>query len=313
MGFAGVEYIRHQGFILSMSFIVLVSFATSVLQGSTFGFAGQMPPKYTQAVMGGNGFAGLIVSIIRIITKALTEGGNNSMATVTLSTSTYFFACCATLLLCLISFIVLLRFPFVEYYMNKSNVIVNDVKNIQYEKSEIEKNDNEEVSIFQTFKKIWVMGLSIVLCFLITIGIFPGLALSVKSVYGPRMESWLPVIMITTFNLFDFLGRSFPRIYVLPRKLTIIFNISRIIFLPLFILCVNPPILRNDIVAIIIMIFFAFSNGYLSSCIMMYGPENVNDNEKVAAGTIMTFLLVFGITMGGNIGIVINEVFIKNR
>jgi hypothetical protein len=47
MGFIGVDLIRKEGFILSIVYIVTVAFATSVLQGSSFGFAGLMPPKYT--------------------------------------------------------------------------------------------------------------------------------------------------------------------------------------------------------------------------------------------------------------------------
>jgi cytosine/uracil/thiamine/allantoin permease len=39
----------------------------------------------------------------------------------------------------------------------------------------------------------------------------------------------------------------------------------------------------------------------------------VNGNEKILSGTIMTFLLIFGITMGSNFGILINELFIKTR
>ena len=44
-----------------------------VQQASYYGLAGMLPPRYTQALMLGESVAGLIVSVLRIITKASTN------------------------------------------------------------------------------------------------------------------------------------------------------------------------------------------------------------------------------------------------
>lgn len=55
--------------------------------------------------------------------------------------------------------------------------------------------------------------------------------------------------------------------------------IARVIFVPLFILCnvqpreYLPVVFANDAWYIVFMIVFAFSNGYLASLCMCFGPK----------------------------------------
>jgi hypothetical protein len=49
--------------------VFFIGVATAVLQSSVFGFASMFPPIYSQAVMSGQGFAGIIASVLRIVTK----------------------------------------------------------------------------------------------------------------------------------------------------------------------------------------------------------------------------------------------------
>lgn len=75
-------------------------------------------------------------------------------------------------------------------------------------------------------------------------------------------------IVQTAFNIFDMIGKLLPnwRLWtMLPKSLVYILSIGRIVYFPLFILSVNPPILRNDIVAFLIVSSFAFTNGLCGS------------------------------------------------
>lgn len=122
MGFAGIDKLPPLGLGLSITFLIIIAVAGSVAQSAIFGFAGMLPPQYTTAVMGGQGAAGLIVSIIRVITKLTLESGDDpSIPTLTLSASIYFFLSCSVVIACFITFIILLRLPFVKYYMRKVN------------------------------------------------------------------------------------------------------------------------------------------------------------------------------------------------
>ena len=51
--------------------LVLAGTATALLQGGVFGLASRFPPKYTQALMGGQGIAGLTVSVTAASTSWL--------------------------------------------------------------------------------------------------------------------------------------------------------------------------------------------------------------------------------------------------
>jgi len=46
------------------------------------------------------------------------------------------------------------------------------------------------------------------------------------------------------------------------------------------------------------MVLFAFSNGYLASLCMCYGPKKVLPREAETAGAIMAFFLSLGLALG---------------
>ncbi|GAA6229117.1 equilibrative nucleoside transporter 1 [Lates japonicus] len=80
----------------------------------------------------------------------------------------------------------------------------------------------------------------------------------------------------------DWAGRSLTAICMWPGKDSIWLPVLvglRVVFIPLFMLCnVQPrhylPVpFAHDAWYIIIMIFFSFSNGYLASLCMCFGPK----------------------------------------
>ena len=116
--------------------------ASSVFQSSTFGFAGVLPMQYTSIVMSGQACAGIFAALVNIIfTAAATD--------TTDSTLGYFSTAVAVILLCLISFLPLIRlvsfflFPFcslanpiypsplqrfVQYYLAQTSVKTQKAK-----------------------------------------------------------------------------------------------------------------------------------------------------------------------------------------
>eukprot|EP01104_Vermistella_antarctica_P011586 TRINITY_DN3251_c0_g1_i1.p1 TRINITY_DN3251_c0_g1~~TRINITY_DN3251_c0_g1_i1.p1 ORF type:complete len:492 (-),score=87.75 TRINITY_DN3251_c0_g1_i1:80-1516(-) len=59
----------HISIFLSLAIVGVLGVATAVLFGSVLGYAALFPPKYTTAVMTGNGVAGVIAGALRILTK----------------------------------------------------------------------------------------------------------------------------------------------------------------------------------------------------------------------------------------------------
>mmetsp|Transcript_12561 Transcript_12561/g.20481 ORF Transcript_12561/g.20481 Transcript_12561/m.20481 type:complete len:509 (+) Transcript_12561:50-1576(+) len=99
-------------FWLMMGLVCLLGAATAILQGSLYAFAAQLSPTFTQAVMTGNGLAGVIVGFARLLTKAIvtpTYKGIRRSAIV------YFAGANLTLVCCALAFLRLLRSPLIEY------------------------------------------------------------------------------------------------------------------------------------------------------------------------------------------------------
>lgn len=57
-------------FILAVIFMLLIGFWSAVVQSTIFSLAAIFPPQFMQAVMAGQGWSGVAVSLARVITKA---------------------------------------------------------------------------------------------------------------------------------------------------------------------------------------------------------------------------------------------------
>lgn len=53
-------------------------------------------------------------------------------------------------------------------------------------------------------RSVWHYMLAIALAYFVTLCLYPGI---VTEVVSCRMGSWMPVVMMATFNLFDFIGK----------------------------------------------------------------------------------------------------------
>jgi hypothetical protein len=92
-------------------FVVVIGFATAILQSSLLGFAALFPPIYSQAVMSGQGVAGIVASVLRIVTKAAMPQYKGAAAVL------YFALGCGVLVAALIAYSYILRTPFAKYYL----------------------------------------------------------------------------------------------------------------------------------------------------------------------------------------------------
>ncbi|XP_033835899.1 equilibrative nucleoside transporter 1-like [Periophthalmus magnuspinnatus] len=304
-------------FTLTMIKIVCINSFGAVLQGSLFGLAGILPATYTTPIMSGQGLAGTFAAFSMIC--ALASG-----SALQDSAFGYFITACAVILLAIMSYFVLPKMEFFQYYIesNGSHPSAADEENkmdLLKKEDATEKrpvvNLTEEdarptVSVVNIFKQIWVMALSVCFIFTVTIGTFPAVTVDVKSTVadgGDWEMYFIPVSCFLLFNLMDWVGRSLTAVVMWPGKdskwlpALVIF---RIIFIPLFILCnVQPrnnlPVLfYHDAWYIIFMIFFSFSNGYLASLCMCFGPKKVAPHEAETAGAIMAFFLSLGLALG---------------
>lgn len=74
-----------------------------------------------------------------------------------------------------------------------------------------------------------------------------------------------------------------------------------------FNVCIRGPLIKSDIVSIITMMLFAFTNGYNASLIMMKYSSVLDTDEQDRGSNIQTFMLYLGLTSGAAIGLGISK------
>ncbi|CAJ0834838.1 9775_t:CDS:2 [Entrophospora sp. SA101] len=284
---------------------------TAYLQNDIFGITAQISPKYTQAVMSGQGLVGLGVSISQIVSVLNPKQLTNNDDDLELSNSAfiYFLSAFIILIISLISYAILTKLPLFLYHHQSKNIDII-----------IEEEDNEEKPLLNkksfniTFIRIIRLVYSIIFVFMITLSLFPSITTSIKSTAkddeksGYQKDYLFVPLHFLMFNFGDLLGKSLPIIKFFVIKnidLLMLMSTSRIIFIPLILLCntdigdkrLFPLLITNDFLYFFIILLFSFSNGYLASLIMMTGPQIQNVNKGLA-GILLTFCMVFGLTIG---------------
>ncbi|XP_078022710.1 equilibrative nucleoside transporter 1-like isoform X2 [Epinephelus lanceolatus] len=227
----------------------------------------------------------------------------------------YFITACVVIFLSILSYILLPRLEFFQFHQDrnrKQRADENNSVNLMNRENNDEAADQnkQRVPMIEIFKKIWLLALSVCFTFTVTIGTFPAITADTKSTLadgGLWERYFIPVSCFLLFNLCDWGGRSLTAICMWPRKDSLLLPVSivcRLVFVPLFMLCNVQPRLNLPVVFhhdgwfIFFMILFAFSNGYLASLCMCFGPENVLPHESESAGAIMAFFLSLGLASG---------------
>ncbi|XP_063738648.1 LOW QUALITY PROTEIN: equilibrative nucleoside transporter 1-like [Eleginops maclovinus] len=297
-------------FSVTMVKIVIINSFGAVLQGSLFGMAGLLPASYTTPIMSGQGMAGSFAAFAMIC--AIASGSDLHDAAFG-----YFITACVVILLSILSYILLPKLEFFQFYQEKNrNQNPENSVNLMNTESNGESADQsaqQDVSIIKIFKKIWLLALSVCFTFTVTIGTFPAITADTKSTL-PAGGSWeryfIPVSCFLLFNLSDWAGRSLTAFCMWPRsdsRVLPVAIICRLVFPPLFMLCnvqprLNLPVyFHHDGWFIFFMILFAFSNGYLASLCMCFGPKKVLPHEAETAGAVMAFFLSLGLALGAGL------------
>ena len=177
----------------------------------------------------------------------------------------------------------------------------------------------KNITVGSVFKKMWLQSLTVWLVFFVTLSLFPGVATMMKpylgedsdlfslsseydSSSGPTnwLSDWFSLILITLFMIFDFVGRLLPSFFVIGSPSTLWIPVAcRLVFFPLFsLMAAGIWTFGVNYFAPLVMIIFAFTNGYFSTVAMIFGPMVTSPEEYTTASTIMSFSLNFGIFCG---------------
>ncbi|XP_015786955.1 equilibrative nucleoside transporter 4 [Tetranychus urticae] len=152
---------------------------------------------------------------------------------------------------------------------------------------------------FKISQLIWPYMVSICMAYLVTLSLFPGIE---SEIINCSLETWMPVILMATFNLTDFIGKivaSFAY-YLKPIHLIIISSI-RFLLIPCLALCAAPrsaPFFRSIIWPLFFSSLLGFTNGIVGSLPMILAPSKVSYKLKELTGNLMTLSYSLGLTTG---------------
>lgn len=304
-------------FAVTLASVVVLSGASSVTTSSLFGLTATLPPRYTQAIMGGMGLGGVVSAVANILTLAV--GGD-----VVESAFWYFIIAECFVLASLVGYFFMERTVFATYYREEFNRVLVETSSKKHamEGASAGAAGSKARHYLSILKQVVVWGFSVTLVFLVTLAIFPSITANVHSVNEQSKSMWattyfLPLYCFLLFNVGDLVGRTVAGWYILPKPgVTIpMLSIMRIAFIPLFMVCNVLPrhgqlklVLDNDVYPVVLMALFSLTNGYISTVSMMLGPRSVNKDQAETAGTVMSFMMTAGLTLGSSLSYLLIEV-----
>eukprot|EP01125_Pyxidicula_operculata_P007384 TRINITY_DN2515_c0_g1_i1.p1 TRINITY_DN2515_c0_g1~~TRINITY_DN2515_c0_g1_i1.p1 ORF type:complete len:432 (-),score=87.27 TRINITY_DN2515_c0_g1_i1:18-1313(-) len=305
--------------VLSLVLVVFSGITSAVLIGSSFGVIAALPPEYTGALMSGQGLAGVFVGVLKLLMNfwwfPIAENDPNKSTIISESGVIYFGISSWVILICSICTAILMNSQFYKYHQEKKFFIqpvhLDSASNMDLSVplneglGENTKKDLSTVSFTGVIKKIWVDALSAFIIFVVTLSLFPGFTVRFRS-YDESITKNYGVILITLFQVFDFIGRTVPKWITWPPKQYIwIPSWSRVVFYVFFMFCTFTDFFPSNYIAYFIMILFSLSNGYLSTLAMMNGPTRVDEDELETAGILMGGALQLGVLLGSHLSILL--------
>ncbi|CAI0389317.1 unnamed protein product [Linum tenue] len=271
---------------MTVASVVVCGFADGLIAGSLIGSAGKLPKQYMQAVFAGTASSGVLVSILRITTKAMLPQTPQGLRT----SAHFYFIVSTVILLCCIFFCNLLyKLPVMQQNHNKHDAVAGA--------------DNSKPRFWSVARKIQWPAIGLLTIYLVTLSIFPGfLAEDVKS---NLLSDWYPVLLITIYNVSDFVGKSVTAIHVMESiKMATWGCFLRLLFYPLFAVCLHGPTkwLRSEVPVVVLTFMLGVTNGYLTSVLMILAPKSVPGSESELAAIVMVVFLGIGLVSGSVLG-----------
>jgi equilibrative nucleoside transporter 1/2/3 len=292
-------------FAFLMIIVFCTSLAAALCQNGLFAYvSGFGREEYTQAIMMGQGIAGVLPCIAQIVSVlSVPERKSEQGAPQESSTSAFAYFLTATVIstLSLVAFV----------YLRSRHGSKERIKHALDSDEGGSDSALKTVPLTRLFRKLFWIGGAVFLTFTITMffPVFTGQILSVRDpTSAPRLfhpSSFIPLAFFF-WNLGDLIGRTLPAISALsltarPRILFLL-AISRVVFIPMYFLCniggKGARVSSDAFYLLVVQVLYGISNGYVGSSCMMGFVEWVDVDEREAAGGFMSLCLVAGLTAG---------------
>lgn len=281
----------YAGFDVTVAAIGLSGVADALVQGGIIGSAGELPERYMQAVVAGTAASGVLVSFLRILTKAVYPQDAYGLRK---SANLYFAVSIVVMVICIVFYNLAPRLPVMKYYRELKIQAINEEKE---EKGPVT-GAVWRSTLWDIVGRVKWHGLGIVLIYLVTLSIFPGYI--TEDVHSEVLKDWYSVLLITGYNVFDLVGKSLTALYLLENeKVAIGGTVVRLLFFPLFYGCLHgPQFFRTEIPVTVLTCLLGLTNGYLTSVLMILAPKIVPLQHAETAGIVIVLFLIIGLAAG---------------
>ncbi|KAM5351439.1 hypothetical protein ACJ41O_004162 [Fusarium nematophilum] len=321
----GASPVAYLVFLLFM--VAGTAWAAGLIQNGAFAFAASFGrPEYIQAIMAGQGVAGVLPPIAQVFTvlafpPAEKEQGGASSARGPsaeegqTSAFVYFLTAVAVSVAALVAFIPLVR----RHNHIIENRMVEQMAESMHSIEDAERAARKVTSLWRLFRKLHWLAAGVALTFAATM-FMPVFTAKIHSVRGEdsgllfQPAAFIPLAFFF-WNLGDLSGRVATMMpFSLQHRPAALFGLSalRLGILPLYLLCNiggRGAVVPSDFFYLfIVQLLFGVTNGWLGSSFMMASGEWVDEGEREAAGGFMGLCLVAGLTMGSLLSFTISDI-----
>ncbi|XP_077437266.1 equilibrative nucleoside transporter 3 [Vanacampus margaritifer] len=303
-----VSHRREEFFAGTLVSVAIVCGASNIFCGSVFGISGHFPMRISQALISGQAMGGTLSAVASIADLAVAED-------VIESALAYFLTADIFILLCIFAYLLLPRLAFSRYYMMAATMAIPE-EGVAGGGS----RSTQTPPLLPILKKTWLLGMCVFCVFCVTIMVFPAVLSGIQSVDKDSGSPWtntyfVPLAGFLLYNVADFCGRQSTAWLQVPgptSRLLPALVACRSVLVPLIIFCNYQPrdhlrivLFTHDVYPIVFNCLLGFSNGYLGTLPMIYGPKVVPRELAEATGVLMSFFLTLGLTVGSGLSLVI--------
>mmetsp|Transcript_40311 Transcript_40311/g.82480 ORF Transcript_40311/g.82480 Transcript_40311/m.82480 type:complete len:433 (+) Transcript_40311:115-1413(+) len=302
-------------FMVLVGCVAISGAACSGLQPALFSVAGELGPACTAAFMNGQAFAGILTCVCRILSKVWFRESEPFEA-LRLSSALYLSSSLAVVCLAFIAYFALLRLRKQQQgpaqYAHgitrddplnafEAESLLHDEEAAGFKQSE----HAEDVGIAAVWRQMWSSGCGVLVVFWITLSVFPAVTSRIPAAQSDPDE-WMPVVLITAFNIGDLLGRMLAGLLATSlSELTLwALNVARIAFIPLLLYLQQSPSTgggapTHNAVAIASVLLMAASSGFLACAFIIKGQLRVSGGAaREAASTLLALTMTTGLALG---------------
>ncbi|XP_051573121.1 equilibrative nucleoside transporter 4-like isoform X2 [Myxocyprinus asiaticus] len=330
------KFTTKQAYVINLISVGIVAFGCTVQQSSFYGYMGMLPKHYTQGVMTGESTAGVIISLSRIFTKLMIKNERKNTIIFFLISICMVLKCFILHMLVqrtrFVQYYTSLTRQGLSHskdhgtqYLVHHDVITeegngavgaspaedgctefaggNTYVRFDVPKLKIDRSwpgiKNMILHRYVVARVIWTYMLSIAVTYFITLCLFPGLESEIRNV---TLGEWLPILIMAIFNISDFVGKILAAVpYDWDGTRLLFCSCVRVVFIPLFIMCVYPtqkPTFSHPAWPCIFSLLMGITNGYFGSVPMIHAAGKVAPEQRELAGNIMTVSYMSGLMLG---------------